>query len=126
MTALRIDPGHGELQRCRELGVAWPLRLYCPEIAIDLVAAAPPAALARRSPLLVGPDNRRRSGLFTLSVMQVLHGAQDSVISALLGAPAPLISNRSFYFASVGALCSTASDGSSRRGGDARIGLVCR
>lgn len=64
----------------------------------------------RRSPLLVGPEDRRRSRPFTLSVMQVLHGAQDSVIFALTGSQVLVISDRSFYFASVGALCSTASD----------------
>lgn len=80
----------------------------------------------RRSPLLVGPDNRRRSRPFPLSVMQVLHGALDSVTFALSGALVLVIFCRTFYLASVGALCSTASDGSSRRGSDARIGLVCR
>jgi len=79
MKGLRADPGDAEFERRRELGLAGPLRLHRPAAGAHLVAAPPSAPLAQCSPLSACTVKAYRSGPFALSVMQVLHGALDSV-----------------------------------------------
>ena len=79
MKGLRADPGDAEFERRRELGLAGPLRLHRPAAGAHLVAAPPSAALASCAALPACIPKAYRSGSPSLSVMQFLHGALDSV-----------------------------------------------